>query len=135
MKKRQYIMKNLTTSIAIGFTSVSDPAGVDGGLWQITPLGDTYTNSADPTTNYGAQKTAQCRRRQGDHLHSVQSSSVPTGASLSQATLKLYVNAVSTAGAFEVYAVNGSWTESALTTASLQPSARDRFECTDHDGG
>ena len=25
---------------------------------QITPLGDTYTNSGDPTTNYGAQKTA-----------------------------------------------------------------------------
>jgi hypothetical protein len=88
---------------------------------QITPLGDTYTNSADPTTNYGAQKTLDVDAAKEITYIQFNLSSIPTGASISQATLKLYVNTVSTAGAFEVYAVNGAWTESALTY-SLAPA-------------
>jgi len=82
---------------------------------QITPLGDTYTNSADPTTNYGAQKTLDVDAAKEITYIQFNLASVPTGASISQATLKLYVNTVTTAGAFELYAVNGAWTESALT--------------------
>jgi hypothetical protein len=82
---------------------------------QITPLGDTYTSSADPTTNYGAQKTLDVDAAKEITYIQFNLASVPSGASISQATLKLYVNTVSTAGAFELYAVNGAWTESALT--------------------
>jgi hypothetical protein len=82
---------------------------------QITPLGDTYTNSGDPTTNYGAQKTLDVDAAKEITYIQFNLASVPTGASISQATLKLYVNTVTTAGAFELYAVNGTWTESALT--------------------
>jgi hypothetical protein len=82
---------------------------------QITPLGDTYTNSAAATTNYGAQKTLDVDAAKEITYIQFNLASVPTGSSISQATLKLYVNTVVTAGAFEVYAVNGTWTESALT--------------------
>jgi hypothetical protein len=34
-----------------------------------------------------------------------------TGASIAKATLKLYVNAVTTAGSFNVDFVNGTWSE------------------------
>ncbi|MGB0047082.1 MAG: DNRLRE domain-containing protein, partial [Terriglobales bacterium] len=88
---------------------------------QITPLGDTYTNSADPTTNYGAQKTLDVDAAKEITYIQFNLSSIPTGASVSQATLKLYVNTVATAGAFEVYAVNGTWSESTLTY-SLAPA-------------
>jgi hypothetical protein len=47
--------------------------------------------------------------------------SVPSGASVSQGTLKLYVDTVSTSGVFAVYAVNGTWTESTLNY-SLAPA-------------
>src|SRR3984885_11109164 len=82
---------------------------------QVTPLGDTYTNSAAATTNYGAQKTINGDPPQQSTYNQSTPASVPAGASISQATLKLYVNTVVTAGAFELYAVNGPWTESGLT--------------------
>jgi hypothetical protein len=82
---------------------------------QITPLGDTYTNSADPTTNYGAGTTLSVDAAKEIAYIQFNLASIPTGASVSQATLKLYVNGVTTAGAFELYAVNGTWTESGLT--------------------
>ena len=82
---------------------------------QVTPLGDTYTNSAAATTNYGAQKTLNVDAAKEITYIEFNLASVPAGASISQATLKLYVNTVVTAGAFELYAVNGPWTESGLT--------------------
>jgi hypothetical protein len=40
---------------------------------QITPVGDTYTNTADPTSNYGAQTLLDCQwrwtRAKGDYIH------------------------------------------------------------------
>jgi len=85
------------------------------GFAQITPLGDSYTNSADPTTNYGAKTLLDVDAATQITYIQFNLSSIPTGASISQATLKLYVNAVTTAGAFEVYAVNGTWSESTIT--------------------
>jgi hypothetical protein len=82
---------------------------------QITPLGDTYTNSAAATTNYGSQKTLNVDAAKEITYVQFNLASIPTGASISQATLKLYVNTVVTAGAFELYAVNGPWTESGLS--------------------
>ncbi|MGA7633142.1 MAG: DNRLRE domain-containing protein [Terriglobales bacterium] len=114
-------MKNLTLQLRLASLLSLILLACTAAFGQITPLGDTYTNSADPTTNYGAQKTLNVDAAKEITYIQFNLSSVPTGASLSQATLKLYVNTVSTAGAFEVYAVNGSWTESALTY-SLAPA-------------
>jgi hypothetical protein len=108
-------MKNLTTQLRLASLLSLILLACTAAFGQITPLGDTYTNSGDPTTNYGAQKTLDVDGAKEITYIQFNLASVPTGASISQATLKLYVNTVSTAGAFEVYAVNGTWTESTLT--------------------
>jgi len=38
---------------------------------QITPTGDSYTNTTAPTTNYGAKTLLDGRRRHPNHLHPV----------------------------------------------------------------
>jgi len=82
---------------------------------QITPLGDAYTNSADPTTNYGSATLLYVDGAKETAYIQFNLASIPSGAVVSQATLKLYVNAVTTAGTFNVDYVNGSWSESTLT--------------------
>ena len=114
-------MKNLTTQLRLASLLSLILLAFTAAFGQITPLGDTYTNSADPTTNYGAQKTLDVDAAKEITYIQFNLASVPAGASISQATLKIYVNTVSTAGAFEIYAVNGAWTESALTY-SLAPA-------------
>jgi hypothetical protein len=47
--------------------------------------------------------------------------SIPSGATVSQATLKLYVNAVTTAGSFNVDYVNGSWSEGTIDHNNAPP--------------
>jgi hypothetical protein len=42
-----------------------------------------------------------------------------TGTNIAKATLVLYANAVRKAGTFDVVAVNGAWTESAVTSATV----------------
>ena len=107
----------LAVLIALLFTLSLSPCAYA----QITPLGDTYTSSTDPTTNYGAQKTLNVDAAKEITYIQFNLASIPNGASISQATLKLYVNTVPTAGSFEVYAVNGTWAESTLTY-SLAPA-------------
>jgi hypothetical protein len=110
-------MKNLTLQLRLASLLSLILLACTAAFGQITPLGDTYTSSADPTTNYGAQKTLDVDAAKEITYIQFNLASVPPGASLSQATLKLYVNTVTTAGAFEVYDVNGTWTESGLTYA------------------
>ncbi len=84
---------------------------------QLTPSADAYTNSADPTTNYGAGVQLDVESTQTTYIQ-FNLSSIPsayTSADVTQATLKLYVNAVTTAGSFNVDYVNGAWVESTIT--------------------
>jgi hypothetical protein len=82
---------------------------------QITPLADSYTNSADATTNYGTGVLLQVDGATIISYIQFPLTSIPSGATVSAATLKLYVNTVATAGSFNVDYVNGSWSESSLT--------------------
>ncbi len=94
---------------------------------QITPSQDAYTNSADPTTNYGTAVTLGVVNTTA----SIQTayiqfdlSSIPAGytsSNIAKATLKLYVNTVTKAGSFNVDFVNGTWTEKKITS-SLAPA-------------
>jgi hypothetical protein len=59
-------------------------------------LGDSYTNSADPTTNYGAATLLDVDGATQITYIQFPLSSIPSGATVSQATLKLYVNTVAT---------------------------------------
>ncbi|MGA3205055.1 MAG: DNRLRE domain-containing protein [Bryobacteraceae bacterium] len=84
---------------------------------QLTPSGDAYTNTADPTTNYGAATTLDVKSASETAYIQFNLSSIPsgdTGADITQATLKLYVNAVTKAGSFNVDYVNGTWSEGTI---------------------
>jgi hypothetical protein len=84
---------------------------------QITPSDDAYVNSAAPTTNYGAATTLNLSSAADTGFIRFDLTPVPTGytgSSVSKATLKLYVNSVTTAGAFNVDLVNGTWTEKTI---------------------
>jgi hypothetical protein len=105
-------MKNLKLRLAILLLSIL--CLLPSAYAQFTPSGDAYTNSADPATKYGANALLDVDGATQKTYIQFNLSSIPTGASISQATLKLYVNAVTTAGSFEVYTVGASWSESTI---------------------
>ena len=88
---------------------------------QITPSADSYTNSADPTTKYGSATTLAVDGASEITYIQFNLASIPSGASVSQATLKLYVNSVTTAGSFNVDYVTGSWAESTIDQSNAPP--------------
>jgi hypothetical protein len=91
---------------------------------QITPSADAYTNTADPTTNYGAATLLDVKSASETAYIRFNLASIPggyTSADITQATLKLYVSTVPTAGSFNVDYVNGAWVESTITS-SLAPA-------------
>jgi hypothetical protein len=81
---------------------------------QITPSADAYTNTAAPTTNYGAQPLLNVNGATEVTFVEFNLASIPGGATISKATLKLYLNSVTTAGSFNIDYVNGAWTESKI---------------------
>jgi hypothetical protein len=87
---------------------------------QLTPSGDSYTNTAASTTNYGAKTLLDVESSQTTFIQ-FDLSSIPSGytsTDITKATLKLYVNAVTTAGSFNVDYVNGTWTESTIDASN-----------------
>jgi hypothetical protein len=91
--------------------------GVSSAYGQLTPSGDSYTNTADPTTNYGTKTVLDVESASQTTYIQFNLSSIPAGytsADITQATLKLYVNAVTTAGSFNVDYVNGAWAEGTI---------------------
>jgi hypothetical protein len=105
-------MKNLKTQLAVFLLSTL--CLLTSAYAQITPLGDSYTNTADPTTNYGSKALLDVDGSSQVTYIQFNLASIPSGASVSQATLKLYVNSVTTAGSFNVDYVNGTWSESTI---------------------
>jgi len=61
---------------------------------QLTPSQDAYTNSASPTTNYGSKTLLDVDGASQIAYIQFNLASIPPGASITQATLKLYVNSV-----------------------------------------
>jgi hypothetical protein len=88
---------------------------------QITPLGDAYTNTADSTTNYGAATLLDVDGASQTTYIQFNLASIPATASVSEATLKLYVNSVTKAGSFNVDYVNGAWSESKIDASNAPP--------------
>ncbi len=111
-------MKNLKTQLAILMLSIVSL--LTGAYGQLTPSGDSYTNTAASTTNYGAKTLLDVESSQTTFIQ-FDLSSIPSGytsADITKATLKLYVNAVTTAGSFNVDYVNGTWTESTIDASN-----------------
>jgi hypothetical protein len=91
-----------------------------GAYGQLTPSQDSYTNTATPTTNFGAKTLLDVESSQTTYIQ-FDLSAIPAGytsANITKATLKLYVNAVTTAGSFNVDYVNGVWTESKIDASN-----------------
>ena len=75
-------------------------------------------NTATPTTNFGAKTLLDVESASQTTFIQFDLSSLPSGytsANITKATLKLYVNTVTTAGRFNVDFVNGAWSEKAIT--------------------
>jgi Kelch motif len=100
--------------VAVTFTAVYAQA-------QITPSADSYTNSATPTTNYGSKPLLDVDAASQITYLQFDLSSIPSGATISQATLKLFVNSVTTGGSFNVDYVNGSWVEGTIDSGNAPP--------------
>ncbi len=91
---------------------------------QIRPSQDAYTNSATATKNFGTSPVLDVESPSQTTYIQFDLSSIPSGytsASIAKATLKLYVNAVTTAGSFNVDFVNSTWSEKTIT-ANLSPT-------------
>ena len=81
---------------------------------QITPLGDAYINSSSPGENYGTAGVLSVDGTATTSYIQFNLASIPAGATLSLATLKLYVNSVNNPGSFNVEYISGSWSESTI---------------------
>jgi hypothetical protein len=88
---------------------------------QLTPLGDSYINTASPTTNYGSKTLLDVDGASQTTYIQFNLGSIPATASVSQATLKLYVNSVTTAGSFNVDYVSGAWSEGTIDASNAPP--------------
>jgi hypothetical protein len=80
---------------------------------QAPPSADTFALSATPKTNYGPSPLLAVTNGSTTFIQ-FDLSGLPSSATVSKATLRLYVDAVTAAGSFDVYEVNSPWTERAL---------------------
>ena len=91
---------------------------------QLTPSDDAYTNTASPSNNFGAKPLLDVQSASQNTYILFDLSPLPagyTGSNISKATLKLYVNTVTSAGSFNVDFVNGTWAEKTITS-NLAPA-------------
>jgi hypothetical protein len=117
------IMKDLMTQLHLASLLSLILLASTAADGQLTPSGDAYTNSASPTTNYGAATTLNVESTQTSYI-TFDLSAIPAGytsANIAKASLKLYVNGVGTAGSFNVDYVEGAWKETTIT-ASIPPA-------------
>src|SRR5580692_7585198 len=114
-------LRVLVSSMVLIFSS---SFGASLAYGQITPSADAYTNTVDSKTNYGASTLLDVDGATQTAYIQFNLASIPAtyqSADIAQATLKLYVNTVATAGSFNVDYVNGTWTESTISS-SLAPA-------------
>ena len=81
---------------------------------QAPPSADTFVSSVAPTKNFGSGALLAVQSGSTGYIR-FDLSGVPAGATLSKATLRLYVNSYSQAGAFDVYEIDSPWSEHALS--------------------
>src|ERR1017187_7664134 len=112
-------MQNSKTKLSI--LSLCTMCLLSGAYAQITPSADAYTNTAAASTNYGANVLLYVDGATETTYIQFNLAPIPASASVSEATLKLYVNSVTTAGTFNVDYITGAWAESKIT-ANLHPA-------------
>jgi hypothetical protein len=83
------------------------------GLAQAPAVADTYVASSAPTTNNSTGSLLAVQSGVTSYI-GFSLAGMPTGAVVNRATLRLFVDGVTTPGSFDVYQVNGGWTETGL---------------------
>ena len=106
---------SLRLSKTIIVTSLAFALPASLGLAQSAPpAADTYSFSAEPSANFGSQPILVLQEGINSYLR-FNLATLPSGVSVSKATLRLYVDAFAANGSFDVYQLNNSWGESTLT--------------------
>ena len=85
---------------------------------QAPPLADVLTYSPTPNQNYGSYTSLFVQKGSGAISASYikfNIATLPPGATVTKATLRLFVNQVTAPGNFDAYQLNTSWTEGGLT--------------------
>lgn len=82
-------------------------------LAQAPPSGDSFVLSATPRSNYGGYPILAVQQGGTSYIQ-FNLSTLPANASISKATLRLYVDAVPHPGSFDVFEINSAWAENTL---------------------
>ena len=90
-------------------------------LAQAPPSADTFVSSAFPKRNYGRWISLVVAQGTTSYVQ-FNLAGIPAGATVSKATLRLYVDAVAAKGTFDVYELNGAWNENTLTYGTPPPA-------------
>jgi hypothetical protein len=87
------------------------------------PIADTYSNAGKNSTgfNYGTATLLVVQTNGSNSYLQFNLSTVPAGATINKATLRLFVDAMVTPGSFDVYQLNIGWFESTLTFNNAPP--------------
>jgi hypothetical protein len=108
------MLRNLFVAFAlIVSASLTCPA-------QAPPSADAYVTSAQPAANFGNSIMLPVQAGTTSYMR-LNLGTLPANATVAKATLRLYVNAVVTPGSFDVYQVNGGWSERGLIFNNAPP--------------
>lgn len=81
---------------------------------QAPPSADTFVTSTYPKTNFGSSISLVVQPGATTFVQ-FNLSGIPAGATVTKASLRLYVDALATAGKFDVYNVTSAWSENTVT--------------------
>ena len=81
---------------------------------QAPPSADTFVSNSTPKLNYGPSISLLVGPGTTSYVQ-FNLSGIPAGTTISKASLRLYVDAVSGSGTLDVFQVTSSWTESKVT--------------------
>src|SRR5688572_20706722 len=105
---------------AFSYVFLAAPLPVEAQL--APPNADAWVsaNRADAGRNFGSDVALQVAPTMTSYLR-FNFSGIPAGANVRKAVLRLYVDAVTSPGSFDVFPVNQAWSENALTFNNRPP--------------
>jgi hypothetical protein len=97
----------------------ANPPDITNGAITLAAVADTYINEAAKTTNYGSQTEflvgTDGSRKQRIGLIRFDTASIPAGATVTSATLRLYTTASAATVNTGIYKIRNSWNENTAT--------------------
>src|SRR5260370_40428254 len=80
---------------------------------QAPPPADTFVSSSAPQSNFGSQPLLAVQAGTTSYVQ-FNLTGLPAGATVSKATLRLYVDVSTQAGSFDVYEIDSPWSENSM---------------------